>query len=211
MVDQGMAEQMGRRIYESAGLDPRAPVTGGAAEILLRVLGKGCFMRQPRAVSEGSLAIVRGERKIVLRAGMGPARENFWTGVLLARFILEDEAWFRALSHAERDTFARAVGVWLVAPPDAVRAEVAAVGIDLRAIARVFMVTETCAAMRLPEADAGPPVAVVTPHEVHRRGRFPWLQDDDLRTIAESHRPKALRRAAIHDESGRCALFARAG
>lgn len=192
-----------------AKLDTREPVYGGAAELLVRV-GCGKLMRQPRAVSEGALATVAGERRLVLRAGMGPARENFWTGVLVALAVLEAEGWFRALPHADRDELSRAAGAWLVAPPEAVRAEVAAVGIDLRAIARVFVVTETCAALRLTESDAGPPVAVVTPREVHRRGRFPWLQDDDLRTIAEGPRPKTLRRAVIRDEPGRSALFARA-
>jgi hypothetical protein len=125
--------------------------------------------------------------------------------------MIEPEAWFQALSALEQDQIARRVGTWLVAPPEAVRREIAVVGLDLRALGRVFAITETCAAMRVPEVGAGPGVAVVTPHEIHRRGAFPgWVADGDLRAIAEQPKPRSLRRAAIRDEPGRVALFARA-
>ncbi|MEJ7728184.1 MAG: hypothetical protein WKG00_03130, partial [Polyangiaceae bacterium] len=103
-----------------------------------------------------------------------------------------------------------AVAAWLVAPPEAFAERYRQVGLNLTALSDAFSVTETCAAIRIPEA-GGPGASIITPTRVYCRGSMAWLGEEDARRIARHSHPRSVRKVAVRDEPGRVALVSRGG
>lgn len=97
--------------------------------------------------------MVGGERRLIHRRGLPPARANFAVARMLARVFLERESWWLPTSEATKDEIERELAAWVVAPPEPFSATVAQVGLDLRALASTFVITETAAALRAIEVE----------------------------------------------------------
>jgi hypothetical protein len=200
--------EIGERLYEEAGVV--GVPEGGAAELAVQLHGPRALYRQPRAMAEACDAVIGGKRRIVVREGLPAERANFAIARVLAKLAVETAAWFRGLGDVERDSFLRELAAYLVAPPAAVRAQLAEVGVQLRALAHAFTLTETAVAMRVAEVGAVTGVVVTTPATVYRRGpALAWVRDDDVRKLAAGRAPKSVRRVVLRDEPGRVALLAR--
>jgi hypothetical protein len=176
-----------------------------------RLFGRGVLYRQPRAMAEACAATIGGARRIVVRSGLAAERANFAVARVVGELAVENDGWFRDLDAAERVTFLRDLAAHLVAPPAAVRARVAQVGVVLSTLAAAFTLTETAVAMRIAEVGAVPGVAVVTPLTVYHRGStlIARLDDANTRALAAKKAPNGVRKAVIRDEPGRIALLAR--
>lgn len=193
-------ENIGRQIFREACLDPfSAPVAGAALEVARRLYGRDSVL-QARIVDEGQIAR-HGDRIIIAhRAGISRPRANFVIAQMLARLFLGRDG----ISDVERE---RLIAAWICAPTETYRSVIQQVGIDLRALASTFVITETSAALRALEVERIDG-AVTTPERVYKRGPgLAWVRDDDVRELAR-RATKRLRKTRITDEPGRVALFA---
>ncbi len=203
----GIADDVGTAIYQAAGCNPLNAPDGGAPELAARMCGPDIIYAQPRAMAEGTLATIKGARRIVVRKGLPTERMNFVVAEQLAQLYLEGLAWFRAAPCTQTRLD---VAAWLVAPPSMVQRTMHQVGINIGAIADTFTITWTCATLRVAEV-GGPEAVVATPDKVHRKGGLlRWVADDDIRAIASKPKPKGLRKIVLRDEPGRVALLAKA-
>lgn len=194
------ADDVGRDIYRAAGASPLAVPDGGTADLAAAIYGDAIIRFQPGAILEGTLATIAGRRTIVVRKGLSPASLNFAIGKQLARLFV---------GGADDGDATRAVAAWLVAPPDAFRAQMQA-GLWVGALADAFTMSATSAAIRIPEV-GGPDATIVTPLRVHRRGKFlSWMSDDDVRALAAKPGVRSLRREVVRSNPQCVALFARA-
>jgi len=195
------------RVYEESGCSPVAlvPAADLADEIECDLV-----YEQDRSIAEWKVCTIASRRRVVLRSGLSTARANWCIAAGLVHLVNEDEFWFRAMDTERYHAFVRDAASWVVAPPEPFRAALAASGTNLRALGSRFTITQTCAAMRIPEC-GGPSSAVVKDDGgVHRRGvQLSWLDDECLRTLARKPGIKSARRRVITDEPGRVALFAR--
>lgn len=199
--------QIGRDIYEFAGLNPLEPPPGGAADVALKAFGPTVLRLQPRALAEADVVTIDGERRIVVRTELSPARKNFAIGVAVVQLYIERSP-IAELSRPAVDALCNSAGAWVAAPTPAVACFLLRYGVDIAALAEAFTLTETAAAMRVTEA-GGPDSLVTTPTRVHRRGPgLSWIQDADARRLAASRAPRSVRRVVVQDEPGRVALFA---
>jgi hypothetical protein len=202
------SDEIGRRMYEAAGLDTREPPEGGAEEIARRLFGTQVIYEQPRALADAKICTIAGQRRIVLREGMCPRRANFYAAQAATELFLSAEAWFRELSAPERAPLCRAVAGWLVAPAETFRGRAYQVRAHLGALSEAFAITRTAAALRLSEV-MGVELAVVGRRAIHRRGRrFDWLSDEQLRAIAAKRTTRSVRRVSLRDDGKAVALFA---
>lgn len=191
-------DDIGTSIYRAAGLSPIVTPAGGTAELAANIFGNSIIRLQPHALLEGTVATLGGRRRIVIRDGLEPTGLNFAVGKQLARLVL-------GLDGSEDEC--RAVAAWLVAPPEAFRAQMRA-GLGIDSLGSHFTMSPTSAAIRIPEV-GGPDAVVVTPLRVHRRGKLlAGFGDADVRALAAKRHLRSLRREVVRANPQCVALFA---
>lgn len=199
------ARLLGRGIFERAGLRPDRPPRGGAVAVAESLYGPHCVHRQPRALAEGSMAIVMGSRRIYIRSELSARRAHFAVARVVARAELGRLGHF-----GETDLECRIAG-YLAAPDETFMPLFERHGYDLVSLSARCVVTETCAALRAFEVANGDG-AVVTPERVYKRGRgLGWVGDDEVRAVARARGAKFVRSVRIRDEPNRSALVPRCG
>lgn len=195
---EGMDEVVGAAIFRAAGLRLDAPPAEGAFRIAAELYGGDCIVMSERAQVDAAPAHYGGAQRIVLAPRLSLQRSHFAVARMIARIEIPK---LGIAADEER------VAAFLVAPPRVFAARVADVGLDLGELADNFVVTQTCAALRVVEVGARDGV-VVTPSRVHRPGRLlGWADDAAARAIARRVAPRSVRKVAIRDEPGRIALY----
>jgi hypothetical protein len=199
----GIMKVVGAAIYRAAGERPWAPPSLGALQLAMNIYGPDVF-DESRALQSDAYPVVDGDQtRIIVREGLHPRRRHFAIACMVARLELRRiGAWSL---HVER-----ALAGYLVAPTEALAIFVNEHGTALPPIARHFVITETCAALRAIEvgADGG---VVITPAAIYRpRGELAWVDDATVRRLSQSNTLRFARRCVITDEPGRVALFTRA-
>jgi hypothetical protein len=197
MIPAGEIEALARRIYALAAADPRVPL--GAAVLARRLLGpRALLVARGEVLADGSIRRAPSGTYITIAPGLAVGRANFVIAHELAHMLIDDAPSTRGLSLEIKERWCDAVAAWLVAPPEVFAARALALRSRVPRLAREFVVTETCAALRIAEV-GGPGVAVATPRKVYRRGLV-GLTDDDLRA---GRAGPGIRKAPIRDEPGR--------
>lgn len=189
------------RIYREACVDPDDPP--GPIVLAQRWLGRNALVRVPRGSLSGDAAssCVNGQRRIMVRQGLPPARLAWAVAHELAELALLEEGYGREDIEQLADT----VAACLIAPRGAV-SQVAA-GLEpeeqVGSVADAFGVTDTCAALRVGEVfDA--PVVVVAPKVRARGALFGWPPERELRRLAGTRMvPAGLVRLICRDDRRR--------
>jgi len=168
-------------------------------ELARRVLGgrDGVVAVPGRALpGDGALVRVRGRVQIYVKSGISTERVRWVVAHELGHLALGLDSSSRANEDA-CDAFAAA----LLLPRQAFGAALAEVGPSYAKLARWFVTTESCAALRLGEV-TGVPLALITPKRIRTRGaEFSWPAD-------LSRRVPGLKRATLRDDRRRVALRA---
>lgn len=187
-MDLGEADAWATCIRERAGVDADAVVRPSdlANRFGLEVYqGKGLKLRR-----DGELAAWGGRRYIAIRAGITVER---------ARFAVLHEIAEEALRGQIDDDIERAcnaIAGALAMPRRTFLCALREVGEDPHALAALFKVTPTAAALRIGETTQMP-LAALTPSWLWIRGRpIVWPPETELRRIARVGRP-GLRRIAL--------------
>lgn len=193
--------ELGRELYDRAGLKPAQPPRGGAARIARALYGEDVIVRNAKVRDEASMGVLYGERRIYVRAKLPARRMNY----AIARVIAKHElAKLMDFEPGKADTLAG----YLVAPDEDFGPLFDRVRLDLRAISEECAITQTCAALRVHEY-TGQATAVITPGTIYRRGLLAWANDEDVRTLAARRSTRSVQKVKITDEPARSAVFAR--
>lgn len=194
-------QELGRELYERAGMRPSAPPRGGAAKIAKALYGNDCVVRGASVREEASMGVLYGERRIYVRAGLPVRRMNY----AIARVIAKHElAKLMTFDSAMADELAG----YIVAPDEDFGPLFDRVKYDLSALSEECVITQTCAALRVHEYTQKA-TAIVTPRTIYRRGTIAWANDDALRELAAKRAPRSVRKVRITDEPARSAVFAK--
>lgn len=147
---------------------------------------------------DAELAAWGGKRYIALRSGVAVERARFAIFHELAEYALRNQI------EGDIEQACNAIAGALAMPRRPFLAAIRDVGDDPNALAPVFKVTPTAAALRLGETTQVP-LAALTPSWLWIRGRaIVWPHEAELRRIARVGRP-GLRRVAL--EPRRVALI----
>lgn len=197
--DGADAEGTARWIYETAGADEREP---GNPVALAKALGVD-VQGAPRSGLWGDATLTKvGGRSVIWTAPrVPPVRLRFAVAHELAEWAM------RHRGNDDVEALCDATAAALLAPALVFREALASFGDDLPALARVFRVTETCAALRIGETTAEP-VALVSPALVRVRGDdWSWPCAEEIRRLSRSKTdPGALRLVRLTDDSRRVFL-----
>lgn len=179
-----------RRYGEGDGEPPRV------VDLAKRVLGVGVQVVHARALpGDGALVNLLGERRIYVRRGLSPERLRWAVAHELGHHALGIDS-----STSDNEDACNAFAAALLAPSRAFRAALAETGPSYTRLARWFLTSESCAALRLGEV-TGCPLALLAPARVRVRGaEFSW--PEDLR----GSRPAKVRRATLRDDQRRVVL-----
>jgi hypothetical protein len=168
-------------------------------ELARAALGPGGIEAVPhRALpGDGCLATVQGERRIYVRTGLSPLRLRWVVAHELGHLSLCLDSSSRQNEDA-CDAFAAA----LLLPRRGFQVALREVGANYSKLARWFVATESCVALRLGEV-TDVPLALVAPARVRTRGaEFAWPAD--LRAA----RMPGVRRATLRDDRRRVVMRA---
>lgn len=195
-------ESIGRDIYREACLDPFTDALAGAGfELVRRIFGPRS-LAEGRLMTEGAIATL-GERTIIAyRTGLSRPKANFVVAKMLGRIFRERRGLAQS-SGAETE-----LAAWLTAPSATFHEAVRELGLNIRALADEFAITQTSAALRAIEVEDLIGGAVAADDHVHKRGSMIWLHDDMVRRLAKGS-PRHVRKVRVTDEPGRVALFSR--
>lgn len=194
-------QELGWEIFLAAGFRPTDPPKHGALRLAVELYGDDCIRLSERAQTEAE-PVRWGDRTMIsVKARLSANRTHFAVARVIAR-----------LETAKRSSSVSVekLAAFLVAPSEAFKSRFVAAGIDLPRLAESFVVTQTCAALRIVEVGEGDGV-VVTPERVYRPGSLlSWADDEAARALARGT-PRSLRKVPIRDEPGRVALYRLAG
>jgi len=200
-MDRCELEAIADVAYAWAHVDLMHPSVIAVARALL---GPHAVIRglRPRHAS-ACLTRVRDNWRIVVSRSLPRAYALFFVGHELAHWLMD-------LCGVKNDDNEEAAADYLaaalLAPRETFRAALRELGEDLPALANVFHVTETCAALRLGEV-TGQPLAVVTPHRVHVRGPEEWVWPDEMTLRAWTRKtPPGVRSTRLTDDPRRVVL-----
>jgi hypothetical protein len=189
--------EAGLMLKRSGDGDSEAP---RVLDLARRVLGdSGALVTvHARALpGDACLVVVRGQRRIYLRRGLDPARQRWAVAHELGHVALGLDSSSRANEDA-CDAFAAA----LLLPRRAFQSALRQTGLSYTKLARWFVTTESCAALRLGEV-TDVPLALVAPSRTRVRGaEFGWPAE------LTSGRIQGVRRATLRDDRRRVALRA---
>lgn len=192
---EGEAEATYRRL----GLDPAEPTD--PVTIAELILGPGSVRSVRASALPGFAALVRvsSSWRIYVRESVPRDRRSHAVAHELGHAVLDDA------SEADCDLF----GAALLAPRRAVVRALRHVGADWSALAHIFGISQTCAALRLSEVN-GQPIALVAPRRVRVRGEdFAWPETEEeiRRLVNVGH--QSVERFQLTDEPRRFVLCAR--
>src|SRR5688572_15014977 len=169
-------------------------------ELARRVLGdrSGVVTVHARALpGDAAVAVVNGQQRIFVRRGLEPSRQRWAVAHELGHIALRLDS-----SSLANEDACNAFAAALLAPRRAFQAALRETGMSYTQLARWFVTTESCAALRLGEV-TDVPLALVAPARVRVRGAdFSW--PTDLRAA----RVPGVRRATLKDDRRRVALLA---
>lgn len=203
-MDQAECEGIATAAYRDAGLEDRRP---NVVHLARALLGPDAIERGPRPITSPAVLVSRqGRWRIVLAHSLPREEALFAIGhelghLLLRRYgvVCDDEE--RAADY---------VGAALLAPRQDFLAARQAIGDDLPALAKIFSMTQTAAALRLGEV-CRIPLAVVAPQTVRVRGpeEWAWPEKATLRAWARQYAtPPGLWRVRLTDDPRRVVLGA---
>jgi hypothetical protein len=130
-----------------------------------------------------------------VHAKIAPHRANFAVAAMLARHEI-----------GHQDPVELAVAAYLVAPNESFDVVANDTDGSASALSGVFVITQTCATLRMVERGLCDAV-IVTPSTVRRPGSMlSWVSDDEVRRIAKGS-PRSVRKVRLTDEPGRVALL----
>lgn len=199
-VDEIVAE-----IYALAKYDQTSPP--GPLALAKRLLGREAVLRVPyRAISgDGAFAIVEGRARLFLRSGLPPERLTFAAAHELGHWICH-RLGYRAPPESE-EADCNAIAGAILMPSHVLRTPISQIP-RLPELAGSFVVTESCAALRIGEA-TGLPLCLVTPSTVRVRGDgYAWpSRESELRRLATVRR-LGLHKARLHDDPARIIIVA---
>jgi hypothetical protein len=199
-IDEIVAE-----IYALAKHDQTTPP--GPISLAKRLLGHEAVLRVPyRAISgDGAFALVDGHAQLYLRSGIPPERLSFAAAHELGHWICR-QLGYRAPPEVEEADCNAIAGAILI-PRRVLRPTVSKIP-RLPELAGSFVVTESCAALRIGEA-TGLPMCLVAPSTVRVRGEaYGWpSQESELRQLAKVRRP-GLHKARLRDDPARILIVA---
>jgi hypothetical protein len=177
-----------------AGDDSEAPKVLALARRVLGGPGTVLTVHARALPGDACLATVNGQRRIYLRSGLESRRLRWAVAHELGHLALELDSSTRENEDA-CDAFAAA----LLLPRRAFQLALRETGVSYTKLARWFVTTESCAALRFGEV-TDVPLMLVAPARVRTRGaEFAWPPD-------MSRRPPGLRRATLRDDRRRVAL-----
>lgn len=199
---EGTAEAM----YRAAGLDPRE----GASPLALAhgLLGPGS-VRSVHAASlpgDGVLVWERGKAQIQLRAKLSPQRRRWAICHELAEWCLR----LARYEGDDSEQLSNALAAALLAPRQLFLRVVREEGRCLPTLARRFVTTESCAALRIGETTEQPLALVAPSRPVRLRGaEFVWPSEEQIRAMAAG-RPllPGLARTRLRDDPRRVVISA---
>lgn len=192
------------RLYRSVGCDPSEAVS--PTLLARKLLGPGRVLTARASALPGDavLARVYGEPRIYVRSKLTAERSRFAVAHELAHWALGDAA-----DGDELERLCDALAAALIAPRRAFQSALRESGHRFAPIARWFVTTESCAALRLGEV-TGRPLALVTPRLVRVRGdEWGWPPEPEIRQLARAKRLPGVRRAKLRDDPRRVALVAK--
>jgi hypothetical protein len=196
-MDLGDIEGEAALLLRQGGQDDGGPPR--VLELARAILGRGGVEAVPhRALpGDGCLAVVQGERRIYVRTGLEPVRLRWVVAHELGHLALGLDSSSRDNEDA-CDAFAAA----LLLPRRAYQAALREVGVSYTKLARWFVTTESCAALRLGEV-TDVPLALVAPARVRTRGAdFAWPAE------LVAGRIPGVRRATLRDDRRRVVMRA---
>ncbi|HSC85857.1 MAG TPA: ImmA/IrrE family metallo-endopeptidase [Polyangiaceae bacterium] len=189
-----MIEGEARWMLRRAGIEDDEPPP--ILELARRVVGLRVEQVPHRALpGDGQLATLHGERRIYVRTGLPPAR---------LRWAIAHELGHLALSldsgSPENEDLANAFAAALLAPRRAYQLALNETGPSYTRLARWFITSESCAALRFGEV-TDTPLALVAPTRVRVRGaEFCWPLEPTVARIP------GVRRATLRDDKRRTAM-----
>lgn len=187
-------------IYRRGGFEPDEPAR--AIELATAVLGPGSVVSvHARSLpGDACLATVYGQRRIYLRRGLSPKRARWAIAHELGHHILGLDS-----SSRENEDACDALAACLLAPRRAFQSALRETTLFAE-LAEWFLVSESCAALRLGEV-TGVPLALLTPKRVRVRGaEFAWPVEPELRGLVRKSRTPEVRVMRLGDAVGRVAV-----
>lgn len=171
-------------------------------ELVKRALGVGVQTVHAWSLpGDAALATVHGQRRIYVRRGLPPERLRWAIAHELGHWALGLDSSTRENEDA-CDAFAAA----LLVPHGAFRSALKTAGSSYTKLARHFVTTESCAALRFGEV-TGVPLALVAPARVRLRGDgHAWPGEEALRSLAKEPRVPGVRKVRLRDDARRVAL-----
>lgn len=208
-MDTGMGtasfDGIAESLYRSAKLDPAEPCS--PLRLATTLLGERCVRSvPPRALpGDACLARINSSWRIYLSSAATPERSRFAVCHELAHWALG----IGSESDADEQV-CDALAACLIAPRAAFAAALTRTGEAFRPLARSFVCTESCMALRVGEV-TGKSLALVTPLNVRVRGTsWSWPPETELRRIAGARTSlPGIRRARLRDDPRR--IVVRAG
>lgn len=161
------AERAVKDLYNAARICPGSP--RGATALAQAVLGNACIRIVPRdSIPKSALVWDRCAPVIQLREGLTPRELNHHAAHELGEWHLRVNDY----RGPEPEELVRRIAASLCVPQKAFHAARAALGDDLRALSKAFVVSESLMALRIAEC-LGPATALITPRRIRTRGA-PW-------------------------------------
>lgn len=203
MLTQPEIEGTAESLYRSAGEDPSEVVS--PAVIAGRILGSGSIRVVHASSLPGDAELVRIYDRwyIYVRRGLSDERLRFGIAHELGEHALRTDG----CQGQEVEEIANRLAGALLAPARAVRLAMRECGPRFTRLARVFVSTQSCAALRVGEA-TGAPIALVAPQRVRVRGEsFEWPSEEQVRDMARRKLPgPGIARVRLTDDPKRVVL-----
>lgn len=204
MLDLPDIEAIAAELYELARADMGDPP--GAVALARTLFGADGIQRVDWRIIHGPAVLVRidGQPRIYVGRGLTAAELAFSVSHELGHWMCDR---LGCGDDPDLEQICDATGAAIVLPRRAFRAALGVLG-NLDALARAFVTTESCAALRMGET-TGRPLCLLAPTRVRIRGdAYGWpTSEPELRRLAKVRRP-GLRKARLGDDPRRTLIVA---